>query len=87
MPTAVVTGGAGFLGSHLCDFLIARDWAVTAGRPLTSDEMARGQRVVLIGATIRRELFPEEDPVGRSVRVGGQAFTVVGVLEPKGPNA
>ena len=23
MPTSVVTGGAGFLGSHLCDFLLA----------------------------------------------------------------
>src|SRR5437588_7980520 len=28
MPTAVVTGGAGFLGSHLCDHLIARDFKV-----------------------------------------------------------
>jgi dTDP-glucose 4,6-dehydratase len=28
MPTAVVTGGAGFLGSHLCDALIARDFRV-----------------------------------------------------------
>jgi dTDP-glucose 4,6-dehydratase len=28
MPTAVVTGGAGFLGSHLCDSLIARDYRV-----------------------------------------------------------
>jgi dTDP-glucose 4,6-dehydratase len=28
MPTAVVTGGAGFLGSHLCDYLIARDFRV-----------------------------------------------------------
>ena len=25
MPTSVVTGGAGFLGSHLCDLLISRD--------------------------------------------------------------
>jgi dTDP-glucose 4,6-dehydratase len=28
MPTAVVTGGAGFLGSHLCDYLLAKDYRV-----------------------------------------------------------
>jgi dTDP-glucose 4,6-dehydratase len=28
MPTAVVTGGAGFLGSHLCDYLVERDFRV-----------------------------------------------------------
>lgn len=69
------------------DFLIARDWAVAAGRPLSPDEIARGQRSVLIGETIRRELFPDGDAVGRALRVGRLAFTVVGVLEPKGPNA
>jgi dTDP-glucose 4,6-dehydratase len=30
MPRAVVTGGAGFVGSHLCDALRARDWEVVA---------------------------------------------------------
>jgi nucleoside-diphosphate-sugar epimerase len=30
MPRAVVTGGAGFVGSHLCDALRAREWEVVA---------------------------------------------------------
>jgi dTDP-glucose 4,6-dehydratase len=30
MPRAVITGGAGFLGSHLCDVLLAREWEVVA---------------------------------------------------------
>ncbi len=68
------------------DFLIARDWAVVAGRPLTSEELAGSQRLALIGETIRRELFADGDAVGRIVRVGSLAFTVAGVLEAKGPN-
>ncbi len=69
------------------DFLIARDWALAAGRPPTADEAARGARVVLIGATIRRELFPDADPVGQPLRIGGLGFTITGVLAAKGPNA
>ena len=30
MPRAVVTGGAGFVGSHVCDALRAREWEVVA---------------------------------------------------------
>src|SRR5215210_3921529 len=39
MPTAVVTGGAGFLGSHLCDYLLARDYQVICVDNLESSKL------------------------------------------------
>jgi dTDP-glucose 4,6-dehydratase len=40
MPRAVVTGGAGFIGSHLCDALLARDWQVVAVDDLSTGSLA-----------------------------------------------
>lgn len=46
------------------------------------DEQARPQTV--IGAKIRQELFPGQNPLGQYLRIGGQRFRVVGVMESKG---
>ena len=43
MPTAVVTGGAGFLGSHLCDHLVSR--GATASSASTTSTRGRSQNV------------------------------------------
>src|SRR6266581_3390453 len=40
MPTALVTGGAGFIGSHLCDRLLAEDYRVVAVDDLTTGRIA-----------------------------------------------
>jgi dTDP-glucose 4,6-dehydratase len=44
MPRAVVTGGAGFLGSHLCDALVGRGWDVVA-----VDNLLTGNRANVAG--------------------------------------
>ncbi|MDZ7773634.1 MAG: ABC transporter permease [Balneolaceae bacterium] len=54
------------------------------GRNFTREEIQNRRKVVLLGSEIRDELFPVEGAVDKSVRVEGQEFRVIGVLESKG---
>lgn len=51
------------------------------GRGFTAEEVRAGRRVVLIGQATKEALFPDTSPVGRTVRLDGIPFQVVGVLE------
>ncbi len=50
--------------------------------PDEDNEQARA--FVVLGAKVRQELFAGENPLGQYLRVGGQRYRVVGVMEPKG---
>lgn len=45
---------------------------------------ARSKRVVMLGPKIAEELFGQVDPVNKKVKLSGQSYTVLGVLEEKG---
>lgn len=66
------------------DFLIAREWALTRGRPISSVDLDRAAKVALLGATLEVRLFPDGLSLGRVIRIAGLPFTVIGVLEAKG---
>ena len=57
---------------------------VGAGRPLTALDMDRNAHVCLIDSALRSALFPGEDPLGQQLIVGGQRFTIVGLLSDDG---
>ena len=61
-----------------------QDYRIGDGRPLTDVDLLRRQPVIVIGAEIANKLFENVDPVGRDVRVLGERFTIVGVVQPKG---
>jgi len=61
-----------------------RDWVVEFGRAFTEQEAERGVAVAVLGYGTAEVLFPSVDPVGRTVRVGGFPYRVVGVLEEQG---
>jgi putative ABC transport system permease protein len=69
------------------EYLEARDWPLASGRMFDAAELAGSAKVAWIGATVARELFGEEDPVEKMIRVRNIPMTVIGVLSVKGQNA
>jgi putative ABC transport system permease protein len=66
------------------DFLETRELHVASGRFLPKAEMDRGSPVVVLGAKVADELFPDASPLGRVVRIGDWRMRVIGVLERQG---
>lgn len=55
------------------------------GRAFSEAEVDRAARVVVLGSSVVEVLFlNNEDPLGKNVRINGQRFTVIGVLEKRG---
>lgn len=66
------------------DYPIIRDWELSSGRFFDGSEERTGKKVIVLGATIADNLFPDRDPVGERVLVRNVPMDVIGVLEPKG---
>ncbi len=66
------------------DFLTVRKWELAAGHPFTFDDVRGAAGVCLIGQTVLRQLFGDEPPLGKEIRVRNIHLTVVGVLSRKG---
>ena len=67
------------------EFLVIRNWEVASGDFFTDQEERQCARVCVLGKTVAANIFPNEDPVGRNIRIGNMPFIrVKGVLEVKG---
>jgi putative ABC transport system permease protein len=66
------------------EFMETRELRVVVGHFLPEEEMDRGAPVVVLGAKVADELFPNESPLGRVVRIGDWRMRAIGVLERKG---
>jgi len=66
------------------DFDKAFKFNVVAGSFLPPDEFERARNVVVLGAKVFKELYGEANALGDRIRVGGQRYRVIGVMESKG---
>ncbi len=67
------------------DFLkIFRTMKIEEGRFFIENDNQSLARVAVLGNNLKKELFAEEDPLDKKIKLKGQSFKVVGVLEPYG---
>ena len=78
----------GIIGTEPQYFEI-RNWPIASGTTFDQQQVEQNANVVVIGETVRKNLFGATDPIGQTVRIntrtgGSLPFTVVGLLQPKG---
>jgi len=66
------------------DFARALSMRVASGEFLPQDDMRAARAFVVLGAKVAAELFGGENPLGGRLRVGGERYRIVGVMESKG---
>ena len=73
-----------FVSGTTNEYLLASGSTLADGRFMTAEESAGGRPVCSIGASIAENLFPTEDPIGKTIHVAGFPYTVIGVFEKQG---
>ena len=68
-------------------YFVAGNWKLAGGRSFNGDEERAGKAVCIIGATVRKELFGNQSPLGNAVRIKNFDCEVIGLLAAKGQGA
>lgn len=66
------------------DYAKIRNWELVAGDFFTEQDVKAGNKVVVLGQVVAKELFGKNDPIGKNIRIKKLPFKVIGVLEPLG---
>ncbi|HEY0634108.1 MAG TPA: ABC transporter permease [Gammaproteobacteria bacterium] len=57
---------------------------VASGRFLPPDEPRAARAFAVLGSTLQRELFGTANPIGQRIRIGGETYRIIGVMQSKG---
>lgn len=69
------------------NYLDVNNWSMKSGRFLSEKNVQNRERVAVVGKTVVKNLFGDEDPVGAEIRVKNIPFRIIGVLNSKGSGA
>lgn len=66
------------------DYFDVEGGEIEQGRFFTLDEEKNLSRVIILGSTVKEELFGMSDPIGQRVKIKKQTFEVIGVMKKRG---
>ncbi|MDB4877689.1 MAG: putative rane protein [Gemmatimonadetes bacterium] len=66
------------------DYFIIKKYDLASGRTIAPQEYERGSPVVVIGDEVAKFFFPNLNPIGRELRIGGIPYQVIGLIEHQG---
>ncbi len=65
-------------------FLAVRNFDLKQGRFIDESDLIRNKKVVVLGSEIAEDFFPNDNPIGRRLRIKNVSFEVIGIMESKG---
>ncbi|MCU1228451.1 MAG: macB 7 [Acidobacteria bacterium] len=65
-------------------FLVANSYALGYGRNISAEDVDLGRNVAVVGADIRKKLFPNETPLNKVIKVNERPYQIIGVFAEKG---
>lgn len=69
------------------DYLDIREWPLQSGEFFTERDVTSRNKVCVLGTDVVKNLFPNEDPIGQTIRIRSVPFKVIGVLTSKGQSS
>ena len=75
--------GVSVIGTNT-DYFEVQNWEIERGIAFSNKDIKSAKPYVVVGQTIVEELFGAEDPLGKTIRLKGKPFTIIGILKEKG---
>ena len=72
------------LSGTSADYINVEGGEIASGRFFTREEETGLARVVVLGSTVKDELFGQSDPIGQTIRLKNSGYTVIGVMTERG---
>jgi putative ABC transport system permease protein len=65
-------------------FLTANSYTLGYGRNLSAEDVALARPVTVVGVDVEKKLFPNQSPLGKTIKVNEKPYQIIGVMAEKG---